>query len=686
MNPFSLFASLRRSLFVPLSLSVRQAAHEWASALCQCFALSAVVLPILLLIGLKNGIIESEWKRLMNDPDALLLSPRIGLGKYDVTWDELRDINRIPGVHTALPQLSLSHSQVYLDKVDEAPTSGSDKLIQITLTRANDKTLTYYKCPVPVFREGSNEQEAVLNDTTAQMLKARVGDEFVLRPHSAGSSQAPLAFRIRVVGILPPDNKALDDGNRKRIFLAEELGFELMDFIDGFPCSLTGEKLSGPTPLCRSLLLVPPVPPAAPQPVADTEQAAPGTEESATPEPANEMAKAEPILRAAQKKAEALKWSYPVTIFKANRSKGEQVTVTSLPEGSFLLGPKASNDFSWEHMSQVKELLPALLPQTGQDWKLYPWNQPLGLQHLELSRRGDSTVTAPWNSPELMAELSRRRETGRCIIYTGTSNAADDAKPDFSRAERHSIQHVGVMPPGRDGSLATMDIVTVPGLPVRPPQYLCAAEDLCQLSLACYKEYQWDYTNEDPQKAFFFSNRTFGFRCYAASIDDVQSIKDALEGMGFSIKSSAADIAKNRKMDANLQRLLLLIGALAGTGAIIALVFNLFNATERRKKDYAILRTLGLGRLALLTLPVYETAIIMVLTLLTSFGIYHGVNFLMARYLAGDIVTEGGRLCYIPLEQQLLIAAVTLALAVLAALLSSLRLCRLSPAAYIRES
>ncbi len=734
MNSFSLFASLRRSLFLPLGLSLRQAAHEWASALCQCFALSAVVLPILLLVGLKNGIIESEWTRLMNDPDALLLSPRLIGQKYDVTWEELQDINRIKGVHVALPQLSLSHSQVFLDRKDELPDSSTSRQLQITLTRADDKLLTYHNCPVPAFEEGSAVQQAVLNDIARQTLKAKVGDEFILRPLSSNSSRAPLNLRVRIVGILPPDNKTQDEGNRNRVFLAEELGFELMNYNDGFPCAFTGEKLTGPAPLCRALLLVPsnkvqPAAPAATAPAPVAEEEAPGsnaeveaffaaTDEDAaaseeeeeeehaaadeTPAPravavsasamlapaapsapaASAGVTAEQLLLHARQQAQELGWSYPVIMQENESGTTAADEPCALPEGSQLIAPRVSGVISWEHLSQVQNLLPAMQNYAGSDWKIYPWNEPLGLLHSALTTERKGELTAPWNAPELLATLSRMQQPGRCTIYTGTG---EGGTPDFARATRTEVKRVGVIPPGTTGSLVSMEIVTVPGLPVRPPHYLCSPEDLSLLSLTCYKEFYWDYLSNDPQRAFYFSNRRFGFRCYAASIDDVQAVKDKLESMDFSVKSSAEDIAKNRKMDANLQRLLMLIGALAGTGAIIALVFNLFNATERRKKEYAILRTLGLGRLALLSLPVYETAIIMALTLVVSFGIYHGVNMLMAHYLA-DMVSEGGRLCYIPVEQQLLIAAVTMALAVLAALLSSLRLCRLSPAAYIRES
>ncbi len=731
-----LMASFRRTVLIPLGLSLRQATHEWASALCQCFALSAVVLPILLLIGLKNGLIESEKQRIMNDPDALMLSPIISAGnkRINITTEELADLGKMKGVRIALPQLAMSYSRAYLQKPDS--TEEERQGVQITLTRENDISLTHYQCPVPTFKRGSNHQEAVLNDAAAQLFGGSeevLGKEFILAPHVVHANQATPDIRVTIIGVLPPNYKSLDEGDRYRIFLSEELGFELMDYVDGFPCAFSGEKLNSPPPLAESLLLVPRAPQAAkaPQtpegqkeeiptdtadenaekpaePVATEENAAVPAEPEAA-ETAEVSAKesveapekqedetssptitAEALRHFAQEEATAFKWHSKMELEACRRNEGEKIRILSLPEGSYLITPRTRNGMSWIHMSQAKNLLPALQEKVGEDWFVYPWNRTLTLHSHTLFAQESATVSAPWNDPELLRKLSELRVPGRCILYTGTAEGGKEGElPDFSRKQTFRAgmdkEAIFLSPSDARGHSAVVaNIYTVPGLPIAPPHFLCAPEDLSALSLSRYKEFSWDYS-EPKEKAFYLTTRQFRFRCYAKSLNDVAYVQQELEKQGFEIKSSQGDIAKYQDMGMHLENLLLLLGSLSGTGAIIALAFNLFNATERRKKDYAILRTLGLGRVALLFLPIYETALIMTITLLLSFGIYHGVNLLMLPTLS-EVLPVGASLCSIPPLQQVLIALLAMLLAVVAALISSIRLCRLSPAAYIRES
>ncbi len=649
MKTFSAIGSLRRNFLIPLGLSMKQLRHEWASALCQCFALAAVILPIMLLFGLKNGIIKNEWERLRNDPDALTMLPNV-LTSPSVTLPKLQEIADRRGVQCVVPQPF--ESSVTLHLPGEKPSDDSPAC-QLVFTQEGDPTIAYYQdCPLPTFRPGKPVQEAVLSFQAAEALGIKHPGKIV------NLTKGKVNVSLRVVGILPEENKSRDLSNKRRVFIHKELGFAILDFAEGLIDDLTQGALAHPLPACGQLLLL-----------------------------GNEQTKITPEQMLAQAQACLKEAEITGTVELAQTPGGK---ATPLPPHATLLTFKG-RDLTGARL--VNHILPALAQKLGEAVGVYPWNTELPFANM-MGDADTSTASSPWNDAGLLRELTQRQSATHCTLYTGTGEGEGGA-PDFSRAESSGLCEIRLW--ALDGSeqkdsVADVEIVKVPGLPVNPPHYLCSPHDLSLLAFSQVGKLAYHWKFSDPQTStFYLRERRYMFRCYAKSIDDVEVLKKDLEAMPpmdnkrFRMISAAEDIAKNRTLDTNLKRLLLIISTLGGTGAIIALLFNLFNATERRKKDYAILRTLGLGRVALITLPVYETVIVMLLTLAVSLGCFHGVNLLVMSQLS-DLVPAGGTLCELSLREQLLFAVITLTLATTAAILSSLRLSRLSPAAYIRES
>lgn len=57
-------------------LAFRDFLHEWRVSLCLIFALAAVLAPLLVLFGLKSGIIATMTERLRADPHNLEITLR----------------------------------------------------------------------------------------------------------------------------------------------------------------------------------------------------------------------------------------------------------------------------------------------------------------------------------------------------------------------------------------------------------------------------------------------------------------------------------------------------------------------------------------------------------------------------------------------------------------------------------
>ena len=69
-----------------LGLALRLAARDWrferSLTLCAVLALASMLTPLLVLQGLKNGVIEGMRQRLLQDPTVLIITPKSDGGSF----------------------------------------------------------------------------------------------------------------------------------------------------------------------------------------------------------------------------------------------------------------------------------------------------------------------------------------------------------------------------------------------------------------------------------------------------------------------------------------------------------------------------------------------------------------------------------------------------------------------------
>ena len=78
-------------MFRTLRLATRDYLHEWQMSLCFVLGLAAVLGPMLVLFGLKVGIVGAMMEELIEDPGNREIRP-VGSGRFDRAWlDGVRD-------------------------------------------------------------------------------------------------------------------------------------------------------------------------------------------------------------------------------------------------------------------------------------------------------------------------------------------------------------------------------------------------------------------------------------------------------------------------------------------------------------------------------------------------------------------------------------------------------------------
>jgi putative ABC transport system permease protein len=175
-----------------------------------------------------------------------------------------------------------------------------------------------------------------------------------------------------------------------------------------------------------------------------------------------------------------------------------------------------------------------------------------------------------------------------------------------------------------------------------------------------------------------------GFRLHAARIEDVPTLDRDLRAEGIEVASRADAVAGLLRLDRNLALLFLAIAGAGGAGYLVSLGVGLWAQVERKRRDIALLSLLGLKRRALLMLPLVQAAAVALVGAVLAFAIAAAVATVLNRAFAGT-VTGDRPVCLLTPMMGFAAAGITMAGALLAAVLAGLRAAAVPPADGLAE-
>ena len=89
------------NLFKVVGLATRDYLHEWQMSVCFMLGLAAVLGPMMVLFGLKFGIVGAMMDQLIEDPGNREIRPVVS-GHYEQTW--LENVRAQPEVAFLVPR------------------------------------------------------------------------------------------------------------------------------------------------------------------------------------------------------------------------------------------------------------------------------------------------------------------------------------------------------------------------------------------------------------------------------------------------------------------------------------------------------------------------------------------------------------------------------------------------------
>lgn len=217
-----------------LRMALRDLLYDRKVALCIIFSLIAVIAPLLLLFGLKNGVVSQLRHDLLDDPRTREVR-MTGNGNYDLPW--LARLAQRPEVGFSIPLTRSLNTQADLVR-DGRHFAANAEVIP---TAKGDPLLSDVTIP-------QQDTQVVLSASAARRLEVKTHDSFRLlvnRKLDGISQKAQVTLTVADV---------LDNARftRPGVFVTLPLLVALENYRDGFQAPLLGVNDGEPSPERKS--------------------------------------------------------------------------------------------------------------------------------------------------------------------------------------------------------------------------------------------------------------------------------------------------------------------------------------------------------------------------------------------------------------------------------------------------
>lgn len=189
--------------------------HEWRVSFCLILALAAVLAPLLVLFGLKSGIVTTMRDRLLSDPRTLEVVV-VGSYRLDPAW--FASLANNPAVGFAIPRTRSLAATIDLQAAEGRSLAGAE----LVPTASGDPLLTGQAPP-------NGRDQVILSHSAAQKLAVSPGSQItalVARTLNGGRQVQRLPL---TVGAVLPEASFGRDG----AFVSLETLAAVEDFRDG---------------------------------------------------------------------------------------------------------------------------------------------------------------------------------------------------------------------------------------------------------------------------------------------------------------------------------------------------------------------------------------------------------------------------------------------------------------------
>lgn len=210
-------------------LALADLRRDWALSLCQIFALAAVLTPLLVLAGLRQGVLGQLIDDLRRNPAMREIAPRVtGSNRFTEAW--LAGARARPDVAFAAGDARFLAGNV---RVSEAGKPGAPSAVATMVPSLDNDP--WRPSPASAWSEGVGR--VVISALLAQDLGVVPGSRLTLFvPHRLRGAEAGRELEVRLALVLPADEMA----DRRVILASETLVRDIQNFRDDYAVPALG--------------------------------------------------------------------------------------------------------------------------------------------------------------------------------------------------------------------------------------------------------------------------------------------------------------------------------------------------------------------------------------------------------------------------------------------------------------
>ena len=617
---------------IVFKLSWADLKHEWILTICLIMAIAAVLSPLLLMFGLKYGIVDWGRSYLMEDPrysEIKLLASK----SFEKDWfEQMRNRQDVDFVIPMTRQISATITA-------KVKTREKKEKLNIIPTDDNDPLILENGSSIP------GEGECVLTRFAAEALEAEAGDIIeAAASRVRGSGYEYGVVELKVIGIL-----SLRASGLKSMYVRLPILEAVERFKDGQAVPEFGWSGSTPKayPQYNGLIVI-------------------------LPEKLDKIEEYSLCSKTGFTKIEALDHADLLT--RAGFRVSPDMAVYRLYTVKKPVGE--------ESIKSVQGRL------RGKDAHLFPWISPISASLINSA----GEEIAPLSLYALSAEQEEAEAVGLTPIpewEPSPSSTRDMLKimlpPDVSVDEKESLS----VKIEKDDGFLKFPVSIMPQRTTTDKTTFLPTKLGGILKLFAYRNIRYD---EDVGEFVLFRRGYAGFRMYAKTIDDVDGLRKFFEDQFIPVHTEMRDIKKVNDLDRGMTLVFWLLAAVGIAGSVASLTASLYASVERKKREMSVLRLIGLSGMKLFRFPVYQGVIIGAGGFLVSmilFEIFSSfINTWFSPYidkLLGFPLEQGVSFCRLPFLHISAVLAGIIVIASLAATVAAFRITRIEPAEALRD-
>lgn len=172
--------------------------HEYLLSLCAVLALASMLTPILVLTGLKNGLLEGMRKRLLEDPTVLIITPKSDSGSFSSAF--ISELAALPGARFAIGKTRETSTDISLFN----PDNGKRASIAFEPSAPGEPVLENLGLKAP---EDGEEPQITLSAPSAKALAIESGGILIasISRRTPEGRLESVKIPLHVNGILPAE-------------------------------------------------------------------------------------------------------------------------------------------------------------------------------------------------------------------------------------------------------------------------------------------------------------------------------------------------------------------------------------------------------------------------------------------------------------------------------------------------